>query len=179
MNKKIAITGHTKRIGKAIYEAFPGSVGCGRGDGGDITTLEGRTMILHQAMNCDVFINNAHDGFSQVEMLNMMYTAWKDKEDKLIINIGTDAVPYTNWQVVHRQYPVEKMALHAQSELLQNEQRKCKITTLALGHVNTEFNKEYDGAKLSYNNIIDNIKWIISNESEIKFMVISARNNNE
>tara|TARA_Y100000590_G_scaffold425139_1_gene532815 strand:+ start:2112 stop:2639 length:528 start_codon:yes stop_codon:yes gene_type:complete len=175
MSKRIAITGNTKRIGKAIYEAFPNSVGCGRGDGGDITTIEGRTMILHQAMRCDVFINNAHDGFSQVEMLNMMFTAWKDKEDKHIINIGTDAVPYTDWQVVHRQYPIEKMALHAQAEMLQSQERKCKITTLALGHVDTEFNKEYNGPKLSYNSIVDTIKWVIDQPTEIKFIVVSAK----
>ena len=73
----------------------------------------------------------------------------------------------------------EKMALHAQAELLQNEKRSCKITTLALGYVDTEFNKDYNGAKLSYDNIIDNVKWIVDNEAEIKFMILSARNNNE
>ena len=175
MSKRIAITGYSKRIGKALYEAFPEAVGCGREGGGDITTIDGRTMIMHESLNCEVFINNAHDGFSQVEMLNTMYRAWKDKENKLIINIGTDAVPYTNWQVVHKQYPIEKMALHAQAEMLQHEERKCKITTLALGHVDTEFNKNYDGAKLSYDNIIDTIKWIIDQPTEIKFMVVSAK----
>lgn len=174
---KVAVTGHSKRIGKAVYEAFlPNSVGCSKSVGvGDITTLEGRTAILHQAMGCDVFINNAHDGFAQVEMLNMMFKAWQHKEGKHIINIGVDTVPYTDWQVVHKQYPIEKMALHAQAELLQNEERSCKITTLALGYVDTEFNKDYDGAKLSYTNIIDTIKWIIDQPMEVKFMVVSAK----
>jgi len=174
MSKRIAITGHTKRIGKAIYEAFPGAVGVSKSSGNcDITTLNGRTMILHRCLSCDVFINNAHDGFGQVEMLNTMFKAWQDR-NKLIINIGVDTVPYTNWQVVHKQYPVEKVALHSQAELLQNESRKCKITTLALGYVDTEFNKDYDGAKLSYKYIVDVIKWIIDQPTEIKFMVLSA-----
>tara|TARA_B100000965_G_scaffold397277_1_gene413565 strand:- start:7751 stop:8296 length:546 start_codon:yes stop_codon:yes gene_type:complete len=181
MNKKIAVTGHTRGIGKAVYEAFlPNSVGCSKSIGvGDISTQDGRTSILHQALNCDVFINNAHDGFHQVEMLNTMFKAWQHKEGKHIINIGVDTVPYTDWQVVYRQYPIEKMALHAQAELLQNEKRSCKITTLALGYVDTEFNKDYNGAKLSYDNIINNIKWIVENEAEIKFMILSARGNNE
>tara|TARA_B100000029_G_C17373655_1_gene887097 strand:- start:313 stop:840 length:528 start_codon:yes stop_codon:yes gene_type:complete len=175
MNKHIAVTGSSKKIGKAIHEAFPNAVACGRDRGGDITTIEGRTTILHQAMACDVFINNAHDGFGQVDMLNTMFKAWQHKENKHIINIGVDTVPYTDWQVVHKKYPIEKMALHAQAELLQNEERKCKITTLALGYVDTEFNKDYNGPKLSYKNIIDTIKWIIDNEAEIKFMVLSAK----
>ena len=109
----------------------------------------------------------------------MIFTAWRYSKGKHIINIGVDTVPYTNWQVVHNQYPVEKMALHAQSEILQNVKRECKISTLALGYVDTEFNKDYHGGKLSYENIINNIKWIIDNEAEIKFMTLSARGENE
>ena len=90
-------------------------------------------------------------------------------------NIGVDTVPYNNWQVVHNQYPVEKVALHSQAELLHNQKRKCKVTTLGLGYVDTEFNKEYDGAKLSYENIIDTIKWIIDQPFEIKQMMVSAK----
>ncbi len=179
MSKQIAITGHTSGIGKAIYEAFPNSIGCSRNTGHDISTQTGRTMILHQAMNCDVFINNAHNGFNQTEMLNTMFDAWKDQDNKHIINIGTDAVPYVDWQVVHRQYPVEKMTLHAQAELLQNQQRRCKITTLGLGHVDTKFNKEYNGNKLSCENIVDTVKWVIENKAEVKFISLSARDNNE
>ena len=109
-----------------------------------------RKQIIVKVAHCNVFINNAHEDFGQVKMLNELFTEWK-MENKLIINIGVDTVPYSNWQVVHKQYPVEKVALHAQCELLQNDElRKCKITNLALGYVDTEFNKDYDGPKLSY-----------------------------
>ena len=174
MNKKIAITGHTKRIGKALYEAFPNSVGLSKSTSYNINDQSSRTKIIHSSMSCDVFINNAHEGFGQVEMLDELFNAWKD-QDKLIINIGVDAVPYTNWQVVHQMYPVQKVALHSHAELLQNQERKCKITTLALGYVDTEFNKNYSGPKLSYQEIIDTVKWIIEQPSEIKYMVLSAK----
>ena len=39
----------------------------------------------------------------------------------------------------------------------------------------TEFNKDYLGPKLSYQEIIDTVKWIIEQPSEIKHMVLSAR----
>jgi len=172
--KKLAVTGHTKRIGKAIYDAFPNSIGLSKSTGYDITDKNSRTRILHAVRECDVFINNAHDGFGQVELLNDLFTSWKD-EEKLIINIGVDTVPYTNWQVVHQQYPVEKVALHSQSELLQNQAHRCRVTTLGLGHVDTEFNKYYDGAKLSYTNIIDIIKWIIDQPFEVKQLMVSAK----
>ena len=178
MNKFIAITGHTKRIGKAIYDSFSPNIetiGVSKSNGYDINTEEGRKQIIARVAHCDVFINNAHEDFGQVKMLNELFTAWK-MEDKLIINIGVDTVPYSNWQVVHKQYPVEKVALHAQCELLQNDElRKCKITNLALGYVDTEFNKDYDGPKLSYKNIIDTIKWIIKQPTEIKQLVLSAK----
>ena len=110
--KRYAITGHTKRIGKAICEAFP-SVGFSKSNGYDITNKEDRLKIIKKSADCDIFINNAHEGFGQVFMLSELFEAWR-MEEKMIINIGVDTVPYTNWQVVHKQYPVEKVALHAQ-----------------------------------------------------------------
>lgn len=175
MIKKYAVTGHTKRIGEAIYYHFPSAKGFSKSNGYDITNKDDRIKIIKEAIDCDVFINNAHEGFAQVELLNEMFDAWK-MEDKLIINIGVDTVPYTNWQVVHKQYPVEKMALHAQCEMLQNDNdRKCKITNLALGYVDTEFNKEHNGPKLSYTDIIETIKWIADQKAEIKQLVLSAK----
>ena len=51
MNKRIAITGHTKKIGKAIYDAFPNAVGFSKSQGEDIATIEGRSKILGGEMN--------------------------------------------------------------------------------------------------------------------------------
>ena len=172
--KKFAITGHTKRIGKAINDAFP-SIGFSKSNGYDITNKEDRLKIIKESADCDIFINNAHEDFGQVFMLSELFEAWR-MEEKLIINIGVDTVPYTNWQVVHRQYPVEKTALHAQCEMLHNDtDRKCKITNLALGYVDTEFNKDHSGPKLSYKEIIKTISWIVDQPTEIKQLVLSAK----
>ncbi len=172
--KRYAITGHTKRIGQALYDALP-SIGFSKSNGYNITNKDDRAKIIKESADCDIFINNAHEGFGQVELLNELFNDWK-AQDKLIINIGVDTVPYTNWQVVHKQYPVEKVALHAQCEILHNEElRKCKITNLALGYVDTEFNKDYNNPKLSYEEIIKTITWIVEQPSEIKQLVLSAR----
>ena len=133
--------------------------------------------IVDSVADCDVFINNAHDRFNQVNMLNELYQNWQYSKGKLIINIGTDAVPQTAWQVVHRMYPVEKAAVHSAVEILQQdiEGRRVKITNLALGHVETEFNKDYKGPKLTFKTVIDTINWIIDQEQEIKSLVLSAK----
>ena len=172
--KRYAITGHTKRIGQALHNSLP-SVGFSKSNGYDITDKEDRLKIINEASDCDVFINNAHEGFGQVLMLTELFDVWR-MEEKLIINIGVDSVPYTNWQVVHKQYPVEKMALHAQCEILHNDnERKCKITNLALGYVDTEFNKDHVGPKLSYDEILNTVEWIVEQPAEIKQLILSAK----
>jgi NAD(P)-dependent dehydrogenase (short-subunit alcohol dehydrogenase family) len=176
---KIAITGHTSGIGKAIYNDFPPSevVGFSRENGYDITDVFHRDKIIKETQDCDVFINNAHKEYGQVYMLNELYQNWQYSKGKLIINIGTDAVPNTAWQVVHRMYPVEKAALHSAVEIIQQdiEGRRVKVTLLALGHVDTEFNKDYKGPKLKFTTIIDTVNWIIKQEEEIKSLVLSAK----
>ena len=150
-------------------------MGFSKSNGYDITDKEDRLKIINEASDCDVFINNAHEGFGQVLMLTELFDAWR-MEEKLIINIGVDSVPYTNWQVVHKQYPVEKMALHAQCEMLHNDnERKCKITNLALGYVDTEFNKDHVGPKLSYDEILNTVEWIVEQPAEIKQLILSAK----
>tara|TARA_B100001027_G_C16252689_1_gene325265 strand:+ start:81 stop:617 length:537 start_codon:yes stop_codon:yes gene_type:complete len=170
----IALTGHTEGIGKAIYEELDNEVlGFSRSNGYNITNKEDRIKIINESMDCDVFINNAHQGFGQVELLMELFDTWR-MENKLIINVGTDSVPAVAWNVVHQQYPIEKASLHSAVDLLQQDKdRKVKLTLLALGHVDTEFNKDYNGPKLSYKNIIDNIEWIANQHNEIKSLVLS------
>ena len=57
---KIAITGHSKGIGKACYNILEKDnevYGFSRSNGYDIT--ENFNAIVHAVKNCDVFINNA------------------------------------------------------------------------------------------------------------------------
>jgi hypothetical protein len=178
---KIALTGHTKGIGRDIYSSYflidnaNEIVGFSKSNGYDITKKEDRIRIINESMDCDVFINNAHQGFGQVELLVEMFDTWR-MENKLIINIGTDSVPSTSWKVVHQQYPIEKASLHSAVELLQQDKdRKIKLTLLALGHVDTEFNKDYKGPKLKINQIIDSIDYIVSQNNEIKSLIISPK----
>ena len=65
---KIAITGHSRGIGKACFDLFSAEhecVGFSRSNGYDIS--KGIINIIDQSLECDVFINNAYFEFKQVE----------------------------------------------------------------------------------------------------------------
>ena len=87
---KIAITGHTAGIGKALSEIYANKgheiVGLSRRNGYNIRSI---TKVVSMIEPCDIFINNAQVGFAQTELLFAVYKVWKDKKNKKIINIST------------------------------------------------------------------------------------------
>ena len=173
----IAITGHTSGIGEALYNHFSGRtntsmrtfftdcIGFSRSNGYDIKLTKSRQDIISQLSNVNVFINNAHGGFAQAEMLKDVFDAWQ-YTDKHIINIGVDKVDVRTWELVHETYSVEKLASHAMCDQLQSLERKCKITNLCLGVV-----ENWDG-NLTYKNIINAIEYIVKANFEISRMNI-------
>lgn len=86
---KTAITGHSKNIGKYLYDTLsPNAIGFSRSNGYDIRNPVDRAKIIEQASDCNIFINNAADGFAQAELCLELWQHWKD-EKKLIINVGS------------------------------------------------------------------------------------------
>ena len=85
---KIAITGHTSGIGKALYnrckeQSLPRHepIGFSRSNGYDINMLTKTLKQFHtRATDCDVFVNNAHDKFAQVDLLYALWEEWKDEK---------------------------------------------------------------------------------------------------
>ena len=81
--RRVAITGHTRGLGAALFERFSVSdmvVGLSRSNGFDIRKID---KIIERIDECDVFINNAYDRYSQVDLLYAVYDMWKDKEKRL------------------------------------------------------------------------------------------------
>ena len=87
---KIAITGHTKGIGKALYSVFSENghtvYGFSRSNGYDIST--DFDSIIDRVKECDVFVNNAYYPVYQTQLLTKVYELWQDR-DKTIINISS------------------------------------------------------------------------------------------
>lgn len=75
---KIVITGHSKGVGKAIYEHFVKNghevIGLSRSTGCDIKDIK---PVLDQAEGCDLFINNAYHKHIQLEIVEELNTKCK------------------------------------------------------------------------------------------------------
>ena len=80
----------------------------------------------------EVFINCAHVGFCQTELLMEAYDHWKDDSTKTIINISSRASqPNISKGYL---YAAQKASLnHLSNNLVYNSDKKCRITTLNLG----------------------------------------------
>ena len=153
---RVAITGTTRGLGKAIKNTLCARwipVDFNRPEY-DISTKEGRKKIIDEIKSNEkytVFINNAHDGFGQVELLNDIYNIWKDKGDKYIININSRA-KYPNISKGYM-YSASKAALsHLSNSIKFNEDKKCRITDINPGLL------ESDLPSLKYQEIAN---WII------------------
>lgn len=80
----------------------------------------------------DVFINLAHVGFSQVDLLDLVSREWKDDPEKWVINISSRA-SQPNISKGHL-YASQKAALdHYANNLTYNSDKKFRMTTLNLG----------------------------------------------
>ena len=122
---KIAITGHSRGIGKALYDALSDGhdvEGFSRSNGFDINDPN---LIVRAVKKHDVFVNNAYDSISQVTILNMLWAKWKYDETKTIVNIISMS-KYPGLSGNEAGYSAHKAALSHQAFLLMFKgNRKC------------------------------------------------------
>ena len=125
----IAITGHTRGFGKYMFERLD-AIGLSKSNGYNIRNTE---KIIEAIKDCNIFINNASDGFAQTEILYAVFDSWKNK-DKLIINIGSRSKDFT---LREREksfgYSVEKLALEHASKQLSGTFSNCKVSSIHFG----------------------------------------------
>lgn len=147
MYNKVAITGHTSGLGKALFERFAVSChveGFSRSNGYDIRRFN---EIVSAAYDCDIFINNAYDRYSQIDLLYAVYDKWKD-QDKKIINIGSLASVGIRDSIKH--YSIHKKALHEAHEQVAFQRNSCKSYIFNIGYIE---DKAMDVADLIYNTV--------------------------
>lgn len=139
---KIAITGHTAGIGKALAEIYSANeheiVGLSRRNGYNIRSIPKIVGVIEP---CDIFINNAQAGFAQTELLFAVYKAWQDRKDKKIINIGTmlTSLPVSSLPGLEMtEYYVQKKSLEEAICQLKNYKNGPKIILVKPGAVATQ-----------------------------------------
>ena len=161
---KIAITGHTKGIGNAVYNYFAENNevhGFSRSNGYDISNKVSREKIIETTKEFDIFVNNAYNDYddSQLAMLIEMSSCWKDT-DKIIINISSR---YTN---ADNQYSITKKQLNIFCE--KNLYNTLYILNISPGLVDTTRVKNIQGKKMNTDEIISVIDFALNNRSKFK-----------
>jgi hypothetical protein len=128
-----AITGHSKNIGKYLFNVLsPNAIGFSRSNGYDITKKEDRRRIIEESFDCNIFINNAPAEFGQSEMCLELWHEWKNLS-KIIINVGSRIAN-------------ENVTLSIdQSHLLKYSMHKRTLKTLSedLSKIHTEVEVKY------------------------------------
>lgn len=136
-----AITGHTRGIGKFIFENTANCLGFSKSTGYDITRKVDRQRIISESKNVNIFINNANDEYGQTLMLHDLWNEWKDL-NKTIINVGSNiAEPNCILGETHAHlltYRNQKLALKNMYIDLVNIPTTLKLKYTWFGYVGTE-----------------------------------------
>lgn len=159
MNKKIVITGHTRGIGKAIYDKFTEVscreiVGMSRSNGYDLEKDFDR--IVEEATGAELFINNAYRDRQQLKLLE----ALKDKVDMMVV-MGSVSRFYP--ELIPTQYVHDKQELAEACRLISLNPNGIPLLHLDLSFIeNTDINNNDPTAftsdyTTSYTDIVDTI----------------------
>ena len=143
---KFYVTGIRRGLGKELYEMLP-----------IVDTLE----------ECDIFINNKHDGYTQVEKLFEAASL-----NKRVISLGSRASDYNGIGRENTfEYAIEKKALRAANEQLYNMGHN--VTCLNFGYFDTERCAHIDVPKMDLEYIIETILWVIKQPYRVKELTVS------
>ncbi len=163
--RKIAITGHTSGLGKSLFKHFEQKgflvEGFSRTNGYDLSAIEAQQRVVQKINSFDVFINNAYSGWSQVELLYLVFECWKG-QSKHIINVSSNSGD-GNKNYVHP-YAVQKTALDKASEQLNAiRETQCRVTNLRPGWLDTERIQKLNVSdpKISLQEMSTLIDWLI------------------
>jgi hypothetical protein len=171
--KTAVVTGHTSGIGKSIYEYFQNNgymvVGFSKSTGCDISKKQDRDNIIHALLSADIFVNNAYNNFddSQFELLNAAFVCWSSL-DKLIINISSAAGGKMQTKYAFSKKQQDDFCLLHLYDL-------PKIINLKPGLTDTERVNHIAGNRMTTNNIIDVLDFILKSTDRIHISAITFR----
>lgn len=152
---KVAITGHTKGIGKAIFEEMSSRghtvLGFSRSNGYDISQLETRNAIISKIQDYDIFVNNAYSHRAQFELLKKITHAWNGLE-KIIVNVGSKSIYATVLSDSMKDYVEDK---RKQNEFIYQQKLKARphIINLILGLVETDMSQMFVAKKIQASDV--------------------------
>lgn len=155
---KIAITGHTDGLGKALSAKLSQDneiIGLSRANG---YPLSNYTKIVKFIEDCDILINNAYDNYYQCNLLSEVFSMWR-YENKKIISIGSAIIDYTRaekeldsdpWA-----YRDHKLALRKLFRHLLSLERTCQLLLVNPGPIDTKMTSHLVCKKLHVDTAAD------------------------
>ena len=156
---KIALTGHSKGLGQALFEFLSRIheiIGFSRNNGYDIKSPFARKKIIKASKDCDIFINLVHNYYHQTDLLLELHKSWKGLQ-KYIINIGTQAVNDENFGSGDYQlleYKVQKTTI---VDMITTLKKSFQYPSLKL----------YSISEINFDADISNLNSIIENECQL------------
>ena len=166
---KIAISGHTKGIGKNIFDNII-SDGFSRTNGFDITKPD---EFIESIKNFDVFINNTFHPIYQKEIFEKLFSIWKYEEKTIIniLNLSTLLIDDLNTQ--HEYFKSKQLFKESiQKTLLKNKNKKVRVVNLFVGTMENH-NNYFGKNKVKYEDIINTIKFVLKTPHSIEYAFIS------
>ena len=172
---KIALTGHSKGIGAAVYKDLVAKnyevFGYSRSNGWDIKDTD---RVASEIINCDCFINNAHSfqhGWAQTELLRKVWLIWKSDPSKIIITIGSYGTEITRRR--DEPYAIYKHALDQTVKQLRATAVNPHMVNIRPNWVDVPRVAEFTEPKISTQSIADVINFILENRANFRVYDIS------
>ena len=178
--KRIAVTGHTKGIGKEIYEIckFAGAEtvdGLSRQTGFNLLELNGDTVINHIIHeDYDIVFNHAYIPDIQHRILKVLHTRWKNRPGKIIVNTGSTAAYYPSGLPIYEQNKlrIANYCIEAGREF--PNQNQCRVHNISLGFTQSEWTEELESKYLidAYDAALLIVNMAATNEYYVSEMVV-------
>lgn len=148
---KIAITGHTKGIGRQLTSALIENghevLGFSRSNDYDIGDQTVRDRIFSTLNDIDVFVNNAYDPVGQYQLLVGAVNMWEGT-NKLIINVNSKSI-YADVVLPEMKEYVDSKKKQLDFILQRRLTASPQILNITLGLVDTEMAEIFDAKKIS------------------------------
>ena len=172
---KVAITGHTKGIGKEIHNYFLSKgYECllfSRTNGYDIGMEEDRTRIINESKDCDIFVNNAcvYKNDSQLHLLEGVYNQWT-KLEKIIINISSRVADDIERAPKN---PVYAELKYKQDVYCNSKKNWPWVINMKPGMIDTDLTKVRNGIKMKTEHVTRILDFVLTNGSDFKIRSVT------
>lgn len=179
--KKVAVTGHTRGIGKGIYDYFIEKGydvhGFSRTNGYDLSFEDIQNKVTQETKDFDIFINNAYNwpgGFAQTQLLHKLFPLWKDKGG-WIFNISSVASDFVVGRLEPNPYSILKLALDSYHKQLSWHLQKVNLVLIRPGRVDTPAIEKIEGRKLRVSDVVDTLDWILTRPEDVFICEVTIR----